>query len=186
MNTIPSVLQSRPTDRQDHHPSRINTDTVTHSNENSGDSGPTTIIPSPATDRIDGMDTFDSNERAEGIAEYSAMDAVEAGEEPDKTNEALIIQRAARRYLKRRNEGYSGNTLTIGRDRLFKLCKKYVRGVHATYRKIYLGPVPHLLLCVEWIVNRAQSLKDSIKAQRAKSTVLQELSDLMAQQQQMR
>jgi hypothetical protein len=185
MNTIPNVLQSYPTDHQDHHPSRI--DTITDSNENPGGSGMTTTGHGPAADRIDGVDIFEGDERAEGIAEYSVDDAVDTskGEEPDRTIEALIIQRAARRHMLKRIEGISNDTLTIGRDRLFKACKKSVHDVHRRYRKIYLGPVPHLLLCVEWIATRAQYRKNIIKARRRDAT-LQELSDLIAQQPQMR
>jgi hypothetical protein len=151
----------------------------------------TTTGHGPATDRIDVVDIFEGDERVEGIAEYSANDAVDAGEEePDKTNEALVIQRAARRYLTRCSEGPSNDTLAIGRDRLFRDYKKSARDVHARYRMIYLGPVPHLLLCVEWIATRAQSLKKNAKVQRRDATLpdgnLQELSDLIAQQQQMR
>jgi hypothetical protein len=144
----------------------------------------TTTGHGPAADRIDGEDIFDGDQL---VAEYSANDAVDTGEaeEPDRTIEALTIQRAARRHILKRTEGVSNDALTIGRDRLFKDCKKSARDVHRRYRKIYLGPVPHLLLCVELIATRAQSRKDFIKVRRRDAT-LQELSDLIAQQQQMR
>ncbi|KAI0297514.1 hypothetical protein B0F90DRAFT_1819254 [Multifurca ochricompacta] len=98
-----------------------------------------------------------------------------------KTAEALIIQRAVRRYILKHLEGNSKDTVTIGRGRLFKACKASVTKVHARYRKIYLGPVPHLLLCVQWIASHVQASKNAIKVRRAEAT-LQELSDLAVQQ----
>ena len=184
MSAIPNVLRSYSTDRQGYHPSKI--DAIIDTHEHPGGSSMTTAGHGSATDRIDGMDILNGDERAEGMVEYSANDAVDAGgEEPDKTIEALVIQRAARRYLIKRGEGRSNDILTVGRDRLFRTCKTSARDVHLRYRKIYLGPVPHLLLCVEWIATRAQALKNSIKTRRTDAT-LQELSDLIAQQKEMR
>jgi hypothetical protein len=159
---------------------------ITHSEQNQRGSR---LATGPAANVIEGMGVSSGDERTQGTVEYSTNDVMDVGEgeEPDKTHEVLVIQRAARRYLKRRNEdrSESNDMLTIGRDRLFRDCKKSAGDIHARYRKIYLGPVPHLLLCVEWIVTRAQSLKNIIKAQRRDAT-LTELSDLISQQQQMR
>jgi hypothetical protein len=108
-------------------------------------------------------------------------------EEPDRSKEALIIQRAVRRYLQKRIEGSSDDKLKIGRDRLFKACKESASAVHARYRKTFLGPVPHLLLCLEWVISSAQASKGTIKARRADSeATLQELSDLALEQAQMK
>ena len=124
----------------------------------------------------------------EEAVEYSADDAVDIGdgEGPDRSKEALIIQRAVRRYLLESTEGSSNDKLRIGRDRLFKAFKAASNAVHASYRKIYLGPVPHLLLCVEWIISSAQTSKGTIKAQRRAQENLQEVSDLMLQQTEMK
>jgi hypothetical protein len=110
---------------------------------------------------------------------------VDDGEEPDRTKEVITIQRAARRHFSKETGKHFNDALTKGRYRLFKSCKASVNAVHTKYRKLYLGPVPHLLLCVEWIVTRAQESKNSIKARRAKAT-LQEKSDLIVKHKQIR
>ena len=135
----------------------------------------------------DGADGTPGDQHVEGVAEYSADDAVDIGdaEGQERSKEALIIQRAARRYLQKRIEGSSDDKLKIGRDRLFKACKASASSVHARYRKTFLGPVPHLLLCLEWIISSAQASKGTIKARRAEAT-LQELSDLTLEQTEMK
>ncbi|KAH8984684.1 hypothetical protein EDB92DRAFT_2117028 [Lactarius akahatsu] len=112
-------------------------------------------------------------------AEYFEDDAFDIGdgEGPDRSREALIIQKAVRRYLL----NSSSDKLKAKRDRHFEACKASADAVHARYRKIYLGPVPHLLLCLEWIISSAQQSKDTIKARRREAT-LQELEDLTSQQ----
>jgi hypothetical protein len=132
----------------------------------------------------------------EELAEYTAQDAVDVGdgEEPDKTKEARVIQKAARRYILKDTQAEEhhidenfNDALTKGRNRLFKSCKASAKAVHVKYRKFYLGPIPHLLLCLEWIVTRAQDSKNAIKARRAEVVVtLQEKSDLIVQHKLMR
>ena len=139
---------------------------------------------------IDSPDDIPSGDQQTtgGLAEYTTQDIGDVGdsEEPDKTKGARVIQKAARRYiLRRKKEETFNDTLTKGRNRLFKSCKVSAKDVHVKYRKIYLGPVPHLLLCLEWIVTRAQDSKDAIKARRVEAT-LQEKSDLIAQHKLMR
>ncbi|KAI9453671.1 hypothetical protein BJY52DRAFT_1153029, partial [Lactarius psammicola] len=162
-NSIPIVLQPRPGD----HPT-----TTIDSHENAGGSYAAIAGQISATNGIDRM----GDRHIEGVAEYSADDAVDIcdGEGPDRSKEALIIQRAARRYLLKRIDGSSDDKLKIGRDRLFKACKASASAVHARYRKVYLGPLPHLLLCLEWIISSANASKGTIKARRAEAT-LQEL-----------
>jgi hypothetical protein len=141
-----------------------------------------------AADGSDSLgDVPSGDRRAEGLSEYGAQDADHAddGEEPDRTEEAKVIQRAARRYFLKDTEEHSNDALKKGRHRLFKSCKASANAVHANYRKFYLGPVPHLLLCVEWIVARAQDSKNAIKARRAEAT-LQEKSDLILLHKEMR
>lgn len=112
---------------------------------------------------VDSLSDIPSGDRrAEGLAEYTAQDADDS-EETDRTEEVIVIQRAARRHFFKVVEEDSSNALTKGRNRLFKSCKASTDAVHAKYRKIYLGPVPHLLLCVEWIVTRAEESKNAIK-----------------------
>ena len=135
--------------------------------------------------------TGNQPERLEEVAEYSADDVtnIGEGEGPDRSKEALIIQRAVCRYLQKCIEAGSDDKLKARRDRFFNACKVSASAVHLRYQKIYLGPVPHLLLCVEWIISRAQASKDSIKAlikARCADTTLQGLSDLTSQQTHMR
>lgn len=165
MNTIPDILQSRISHA---HPRLSNMTNVRHHPLH--------------TDGTDGLVEIPSDDR--GLAEYTAQDAIDAGdeEETDKTKEArLVIQRAARRHILKRTEESSNDALAIGRHRLFKSCKATTNDVHVKYRKIYLGPVPHLLLCLEWLVTRAESLKADAKRRRAESKVLQEKLDLNAE-----
>ena len=171
---------------QDHHPHRV--DVSTSSRADSGSSVMSIGIDSP-----DDMPT-DDQQTTEGLSGYTVQDAVDVGdgEERDKTKEARVIQKAVRRYILKdiqAEEHYieenSNDALTKGRNRLFKSCKASARGVHVKYRKIYRGPLPHLLLCLEWIVMRAQDSKNAIKARREKVT-LQEKSDLIVQHKLMR
>jgi len=136
----------------------------------------------PGVDSL--IDIPSVDRRAEGLAEYTAQDADDS-DETDRTKEVIVIQRAARHHFFKDIEEHSSNALKKGRNRLFKSCKASVHAVHAKYRKTYLGPVPHLLLCVEWIVTRAQGSKNGIKARRVEAT-LQEKSDLMVQHKQIR
>jgi hypothetical protein len=181
MNTIPELLLSHSTNHQ----SGVNVGTTLHAI-----SGPSDMKIDGHTSAAHGIvslaDIPSGSRRAEGLAEYGAQDAVDAndGEMPDRSGVEIIIQRAARRHFFKETEE-SSNALTKGRHRLFKSCKASANVVHTKYRKIYLGPVPHLLLCVEWIVTRAQDLKNAIKAQRVEAT-LQEKSDLIVQHKQIR
>ena len=186
MNTIPDVLRSRSSNIRDHHLRRPDGFTAVHANSRPSDMTIGGNVTSPA-DGLDALGDIPSgDQRVEGLTEYTAQDAIEAsdGEGPDRTEEALIIQRAARRFLKHIET--SNNALTIGRQRLFKLCKASANGVHFKYRKIYLGPVPHLLLCLEWLVTHTEGLKTAIKRRREQATLLQEKLDLNVEHKQMR
>ncbi|KAI9510706.1 hypothetical protein F5148DRAFT_1177323 [Russula earlei] len=166
MNTIPNILRSRPTDPQGHQRRRH----------------------TPAAGEIDDPgDTSGGDQRTAELAEYSAQDAADVNDrvEPDRTKEALVIQRAARRYILKGLEDNIDDSLRMGRNRLFQTCKESAKAVHIEYRRFYLGPLPHLLLCLEWIILSAQTSKVAIKARRAEAT-LQEISDLMTQHKEMR
>ncbi|KAH9065001.1 hypothetical protein EDB87DRAFT_1756197 [Lactarius vividus] len=173
MNTIPYLLRS-------HLKGHPITTIATH--ENTG--GPHVAISGQVTDGIDGTS---GHQRVEEAVEYSTDDAIDIGvgegpESLDRSREASIIQKAVRRYLLESGEGSSDDKLKIGRDRLFKACKTSANAVHARYRKIYLGPLPHLLLCLELIISSARKSKATIKTRRAQKVALQELSDLILQQ----
>ncbi|KAH9075550.1 hypothetical protein EDB83DRAFT_2549245 [Lactarius deliciosus] len=179
MNTIPNMLRSHLIG----HPIAT---IVTH--ESTG--GPHVAIPGQVPDGIDGTGDISGYQHVEEAVEYSTDDAIDLGdgegsESLDRSREASIIQKAVRRYLLESGEGSSDDKLKIGRDRLFKACKASANTVHARYRKIYLGPVPHLLLCLEWIISSARTSKTTIKTRRAQKVALQELLDLMLQQTQM-
>ena len=176
---------------QDRHQLGVDVSTAPHADSGSSSM---TIGHASAADVIDtpGNVPSDDQQSTEGLAEYAAQDTVDVdnGEEPDRTKEARVIQKAARRYIlkdveENHIEGNSNDALTKGRNRLFKSCKSSVKAVHVKYRKFYLGPVPHLLLCLEWIITRAQDSKNAIKARRGEAT-LQEKSELIVQHKLMR
>ena len=179
MNAIPELLLSHPTTHQFG---------VDISTTNSEPSDMTSTGHTSAADVIDSLGEIpNGSQLAEGITEYAAQEADEAdeGEEPDRTEKIISIQRAARRHFFKEAEEQPTDGLTRGRNRLFKSCKETANAVHAKYRKVYLGPIPHLLLCVEWIITRSQESKDAIKARRADAT-LQEKSDLIVQHREIR
>jgi hypothetical protein len=186
-NTIPDVLRSRPTNFQHRH--HRGADNITDGHTNSSPYGIAHIGNNAS--HADGTDSrgdvSNDDQRGEDLVEYTAQDAAAAGdgEEPDRTKEAVVIQRAARRHLLKHVEESSNDALIIGRQRLFKFCKASANDVHVKYRKIYLGPIPHLLLCLEWIANRAQESKNAIKGRRAEAT-LQELSELIVEHKEIR
>ncbi|KAI0247856.1 hypothetical protein BJV78DRAFT_1285222 [Lactifluus subvellereus] len=183
MEAIPNVLQSCSSDRQDDLPSGI--DVITDSHESPGVSGTITAKHISAADGIDEVDdTPDGDKLTEGVAKDDAVDAGE-GEVSDRTNEALVIQRALRRHMLKRIEESPGDTLTIERNRLFRACKASANAVHSRYRNIYLGPVPHLLLCLGWIFTRTQASKGITKGAQHPETTLQVSADLTVQQNQM-
>ena len=180
---------------QDYHPRGLDVSAASHADSESS----VTTIGNASAHGIDSADDIPSNDQqtTEGLAEYTAQDAVDMGdgdgEEHDKTKEARVIQKAARRYILKDTqaeehyiEENSSDALTKGRNRLFKSCKASAKAVHVRYRKFYLGPVPHLLLCLEWIVMRAQDSKNALKARRVEATALQEKSDLIVQHKLMR
>ena len=190
--TIPERLRYHATAYHlDHNPRVVDVSTASH-----GDSG-SSVGHASVAHEIDSPDDIPSGDQqgTEGLAEYTAQDAVDVGDggEADKTKEARVIQKAARRYIlkdiqaeERYIEENSNNALTKGRNRLFKSCRASAKAVHVKYRKIYLGPLPHLLLCLEWIATRAQDSKNAIKARRVEATLLQEKSDLIEQHKLMR
>ena len=167
MNTIPDILRSRISHA---HPRSTNMTSLSHHSSH--------------IDGTDGLGDMPSDDQgAQRLAEYTAQDAIDAGDEDesDKTKEALVIQRAARRHILKHIDESPNDALAMGRHRLFKSCKGSANDVHVKYRKIYLGPVPHLLLCLEWLVTRAESSRADIKRRRAESNVLQEKLDLTAE-----
>ena len=192
--TIPERLQSRSVYHQDSQQPGVDVSAAPYADF---ELSVTTIGHTSATHRIDSPDDIPSNDQqtTEGLAEYTAQDAVDVcdGEGSDKTKEARVIQKAARRYILKKTQGeehYIEETaedpLTKGRNRLFKSCKASAKAVHVRYRKFYLGPVPHLLLCLEWIIMHSQDSKNVIKARRVETTTLQEKSDLIVQHKLMR
>ncbi len=183
MDTIPEFLRSRSTTNQSHRRRGLVSGTASQA-----DFGLSSTTIAGHTSTAHGTDSLgdipSGDQLAEGLAEYTVQDA-DGSEEPDREKEVVVIQRAARRHFFKDIEEHPSNALTKGRDRLFRSCKASANAVHAKYRKTYLGPVPHLLLCVEWIVNRAQDLKNAFKVRRVEAS-LQEKSDLMAQHKQIR
>jgi hypothetical protein len=185
MNTIPDILRSHPRDDRVHH--RYQADGITANLRPSN-----TTSAGHDSSHVDETNAWgnmpNDNQGGEGLAEYTAQDAVTAndGEKPDKTREARVIQRAARGHILKHINESPTNALTIGRQRLFRSCKATANEVHDKYRKMYLGPVPHLLLCLEWLVTSAQGSSTAVKRQREGTKVLQEILDLNDEHRQMR
>ena len=182
MGAIPKLLQSYRTDFQYHLP-LSGIDLIIDPNERSEGPGTTLVGRSSTADGLDWPNTSMpcANERMEGYRKNDAVDA-DSGEEADRVNKALIYQRAVRRHTP---ECIEETPRDIERNRLFTACKASANTVHVRYREIYLGPVPHLLLCLGWIATRAQASMNIPTIQRTDSSV-QGLSDLTDQQKRMR
>ena len=173
MNAIPNLLQPRP---GDHSITTIGPREIT------GGSDRAITGQVAVTDGIAGTGDLTGYQRVDEASGDSAGGIVDIGD-GEGLKAGLVIERAVRRYFLKQTERSLNDKLKIGYH--FEACKKFVHNVHAGYRMIYLGPVPHLLLCLEWIISCAQESKDTIKARCAKAT-LQKLSDLTSQQTQIR
>ena len=98
------------------------------------------------------------------------VDVAEHEEEIAKFTEAQFVaakvfQHAYQRLIKRRGKGDEG-PLAIKRNRLFLECSSAAEKIkwgRSRYRFLFLGPLPHLLLCLEKANNHAHNTKDQLK-----------------------
>ena len=84
---------------------------------------------------------------------------------PDNSLTACIIQKSYRHALKRRNTSTGQGISALCSD-YFMECLNHSHtmkwGKHP-YWFIYLGLLPHLLLCLNWIIDKAKESKENIK-----------------------
>ncbi|TFY53518.1 hypothetical protein EVG20_g10077, partial [Dentipellis fragilis] len=87
------------------------------------------------------------------------------------------------RCMQEHNKGQPKEGLPAARQRLFRECRTHASApaIHGPYRCLYLGPLPHLLLCLEWTLNQAKMVKKHAKRQMVK-TGLHELDEVMERQ----
>jgi len=84
---------------------------------------------------------------------------------------ASRIQRVYRLHCSKRKAGAKGELL-MRRNRLFCECltaSLRMNFPYPCYRKLYLGPLPHILVCLEGILKYAQSSKSNVKKRLGKS-----------------
>ena len=78
---------------------------------------------------------------------------------------AKVIQLAYQRFIRRRGQGDEG-ALATQRNRLFLKCSSAAEKIQwerRHYRILFLGYLPHLLLCLEKANNHAHKAKDRLK-----------------------
>lgn len=104
---------------------------------------------------------------AEPLVMPPALAAVEHTEE--EIHAALVIQQAFKRGQKRverRNAEMAKSNLAASCASFFAICLKEAEGIDwpdRAYRFRYLGPLPHLLLCLDVVLSTAQKQKKQIK-----------------------
>lgn len=106
---------------------------------------------------------------------------------PDSYSEEQIgaltkIQHACRSFLRRKNPTQKGN-IFAKRDRVFDMyldaSTKMVWSARSRYRLLFLGPLAHIFLCLEWIIDYASKEKKTAK-KAVLTTKNQELETVMA------
>lgn len=100
---------------------------------------------------------------------------------------AVKIQRAYRRVIKRRRyhqeqAARRKHSMAASRARLFTDCLKESRGIDWTkrsYRLLFLGILPHLLICLEWTLETARVNKADATRSRKKGASYDKLYELI-------
>ena len=111
-----------------------------------------------------------SNSQDDAETLVQPVDVAEHEEEIAKFTEAQLVaakvfQHAYRCLIKRRGKGDEG-PLAIKRNRLFLECSSAAEKIQweqCRYRFLFLGPLPHLLLCLEKASNHAYNTKNRLK-----------------------
>lgn len=88
----------------------------------------------------------------------------------EEENAAASVFARAYRLLVARRRGMPKKGLAGARARFFTECRQQAQDISGPYRYLYLGPLPHALVCVESIVNYAIEAK---KKARMRLTVVQ-------------
>ncbi|KAA1475419.1 hypothetical protein DENSPDRAFT_842194 [Dentipellis sp. KUC8613] len=110
------------------------------------------------------------------------IDTHDAGASTAQELAAIKFQKAFRRRQDRM-KARPKEGLPAARQRLYRECLSVDDDarIQGRYRYLYLGPLPHLLLCLEWTLNKAKSVKAHAKRQMSKVT-LHELDEVMERQ----
>ncbi|TFY66231.1 hypothetical protein EVG20_g4858 [Dentipellis fragilis] len=153
-----------------------------------------TTVPNTAHIKIENDSSADS--AAHPIKEDDTVDVdIDADEPPyahfaanratgisdSQEQAARRIQKAARQML-RRMKARPQNGRAAALQRLFRTCKAESEHLaKVSYRAIYLGPLPHLLLCLEWMLNKLKEVKAHAK-RKSDQLNLQELTEAMERQ----
>ncbi|KAF8151989.1 hypothetical protein K438DRAFT_1988110 [Mycena galopus ATCC 62051] len=111
---------------------------------------------------------------AEPVAMPPALEAVQHTEEEIRA--ALVIQQAFKRghrRVERRKAEMTKSNLAASCASIFAMCLKEAEGIDwpgRAYRLRYLGPLPHLLLCLDVVLTTAQKQKKQIKKDLREAT----------------
>ncbi|KAJ6519176.1 hypothetical protein C8R45DRAFT_1204389 [Mycena sanguinolenta] len=103
-----------------------------------------------------------------------ALEAVQTTEEEIRA--ALVIQQAfkrAHRRAEKRKAEMAKPSLSASCANFFAICLKEAEGIdwpNKAYRLRYLGPLPHLLLCLDVVLTAAQKQKRQIKKDLREAT----------------
>jgi hypothetical protein len=98
---------------------------------------------------------------------------------PEMSLAVVIIEKSYRRALERRN--VFPDRRISGLHSHFMECLNHSRNMKwrkDSYRFIYLGLLPHLLLCLNWLIDKAQESKQKIKKRRTTGGSHDDMDDL--------
>ncbi|KAF7367508.1 UvrD-like helicase ATP-binding domain-containing protein [Mycena sanguinolenta] len=110
----------------------------------------------------------------EPVAMPPALEAIQTTDEEIRA--ASVIQQAfkrAQRRAERRKAEMAKPNLSASCSNLFVICLKEAEGIdwpNKTYKLQYLGPLPHLLLCLDVVLTTAQKQKKQIKKDLREAT----------------
>ena len=128
---------------------------------------------------VDHTDVMNSTTAIETIANSALPVTIELPSE-EKIHATRVFETAYRKVLARRHK----TTKTVeeaSRTSFFEAClveaSKMDWPYGGYYRKLFLGPLPHLLVCLGWILSYATKAKDKAK-KRYKVATHQELDDI--------
>lgn len=127
----------------------------------------------------DSADADEADEVATNVSEESdIVDRVDTGASEEQLVAAKRVQRIFRRMLKRRNAAAKGG-FAASRARFFDACLDQVRDMNwaprSPYRIVYLGLLPHILICLEWLKRSATELREGAKKKRTPGVSMDKL-----------
>ena len=139
----------------------------------------TPLVAQTDEDAENSADADEADEVATSASEESdIMDHVDTGTSEEQLETVQRVQQIFRRKLKRRNAAAKGGS-AASRARFFDACLDQVRDVNwapgSPYRIVYLGLLPHILLCLEWLKKSATELREGVKKKRTPELSMDEL-----------